>query len=148
MHPAVGSASVYNGFADTAHARTARDIEFGGAVGIYGVPMTTGKRCMLVVFSDIVCWCMPSTNATPPSFDELTRFEIETGSTMELVKVFGGGGDKRLKVTAECLPVLDGDARLNEKYSIMRLGDDRGVLYVKGVTSEIISWVDAIHRMD
>ncbi|KAH6570136.1 hypothetical protein BASA60_007902 [Batrachochytrium salamandrivorans] len=147
----VAGSSLHNGpFDDMVSQRGAREIEAGGAVAMYGVPLTQGKRCSLVLFSDVLCWCSSASVATGSAANASSASLGGWGGPMQLIKVFGRGSgrhDKMPAVFAEMWPVLDADPRLSGREAVMRISDLDGVLYVRGALAEISSWVDAIRHM-
>ncbi|KAI8929300.1 hypothetical protein BC831DRAFT_396545 [Entophlyctis helioformis] len=137
---------------ESTSSRSARQIEAGGAIAVYGVPRTVGKLCTLYLFSDVLCWC--------------TNSKDGDGGSVELIKAFGGLGSAdqsgssgvlgnsagldggRVSYTAEMLPVVLSDRSSGDApSSIMRVCDGTGVLYVRGPTAEIAAWVEAIQSM-
>ena len=98
----------------------------GGACAVYGLSQSTGRTFYFFLFTDLLCWC---------------RVPAENEAEFELVRAFKIHPGTRI----ECRPVENepgkGKARNVVRHSVMRVGDEECILYLRGPTEEIEDWV-------
>ncbi|KAJ3049562.1 hypothetical protein HK097_009458 [Rhizophlyctis rosea] len=108
------------------------DVEnVGGACAVYGLSKSTGRPFYFFLFTDLLCWCRVPAEGEA-EFELVRAFRIHPGTRVECRVVESEGGK--------------GKGRNVVRHSVLRVGDEECILYLRGPTDEIEDWVSSFEH--